>query len=168
MTGITGTLREDQCTFMIMRYVEDKSCRENQNAHFVCNTFFPRKPCRLWDNVEKYDRIGQATDDNIILLMRIALRITTSTDTLRIFDTQCFWAATLVTRISETEMPAPAKKGGGGRCVAVGLSLMPENDEAWGSLGPDLRGGRLLFGIRYVRLLCHRLCIGYEIFWSWV
>jgi hypothetical protein len=28
-------------------------------------TFFP-KSCRLWDNVEKYGGLRQATDDNII------------------------------------------------------------------------------------------------------
>jgi hypothetical protein len=59
MTRITGTLHEDLCTFMItsrsvlfnMRYVSDKSYRENQNPHFVFNIFFFRKSCRLWDNV---------------------------------------------------------------------------------------------------------------------
>jgi hypothetical protein len=34
-----------------------------------------------WGNVEKYSRVGQATDDNIILPMRIARWITTATDT---------------------------------------------------------------------------------------
>jgi hypothetical protein len=34
--------------------------------------FFLRKSCRLKDNVEKYGRAGQATDDNIIRRMRIA------------------------------------------------------------------------------------------------
>ena len=48
-----------------MRNVSDKSCRENQNTHFVfCNFFFFRKSCRLWDNVGKYCRAGLATDDN--------------------------------------------------------------------------------------------------------
>jgi len=28
------------------------------------NNIFP-KSCRLWDNVEKYDRARQVTDDNI-------------------------------------------------------------------------------------------------------
>jgi hypothetical protein len=28
-------------------------------------TFFFRKSCSLWDNVEKYCIVGQATDDNI-------------------------------------------------------------------------------------------------------
>ena len=43
LTGITGTFREDQCTFLIiprsfllrMRNVSDKSCRENQNTRFM-------------------------------------------------------------------------------------------------------------------------------------
>jgi len=48
MTRKTGTLREDQYIFMIisrsvllrMRNVSDRSCRENQNAHFMLNNFF--------------------------------------------------------------------------------------------------------------------------------
>jgi hypothetical protein len=40
---VTATLREDQCTCLIiscsvllrMKNVSDKSCRENQNAHFT-------------------------------------------------------------------------------------------------------------------------------------
>jgi hypothetical protein len=46
-----------------MRNLSDKRCRENQNAHFVSSNFF-WKSCRLWENVEKYCRRGQATDDN--------------------------------------------------------------------------------------------------------
>jgi hypothetical protein len=39
-----------------MMNVSDKSYRENQNTHFVFSSFFfPRKSCRLWDNVEKCD-----------------------------------------------------------------------------------------------------------------
>jgi len=34
-----------------MRNISDKSCRENQNSHFMFNNFF-WKSCRLWDNVE--------------------------------------------------------------------------------------------------------------------
>jgi len=69
-----GTLHEDQYTFLIisrsallgMRNVSDKSCRENQNTHFMFSDFFsPRKSCPLCDNVEKYGRSGEATDDNI-------------------------------------------------------------------------------------------------------
>ena len=51
LTRITGTLYGDQCTFIFisssvllrMRNVSDKSCRENQKAHFVFNNFFLRK-----------------------------------------------------------------------------------------------------------------------------
>jgi len=38
---------------------------EKLEIHILCSeTFFFRKSCRLWDNVEKYGRPGQATDDN--------------------------------------------------------------------------------------------------------
>jgi hypothetical protein len=45
---MTGTLHEAQYTFVIMsrsvllriRNVSDKSCRGNQNTHFVFNKFF--------------------------------------------------------------------------------------------------------------------------------
>ena len=68
-----GTLHEDPCVFMTMprlvllrmRNVSDKICRENQNTHFVFSNFFFRKSYRLRDNVEKYFRAGQATDDNM-------------------------------------------------------------------------------------------------------
>jgi hypothetical protein len=83
-----GTLRDDLCTFMIIsswillrnRNVSDKSCTENQNTHFMFNTFL-RKSCRLWDNVKKYGRARQATDDSIIQRMRFACWITKATDT---------------------------------------------------------------------------------------
>jgi len=42
------------------------------------NTFFSRKSCRFWDNVEKYDRDGQATDE--IWRMRFACAITKAAD----------------------------------------------------------------------------------------
>jgi len=42
---------------------------------------FLRKSCRLWDNVEKYGRAGQATDDNTIRRMRFAGWVTKATDT---------------------------------------------------------------------------------------
>ena len=44
---MTGTLHEDQCTFLIIsrsvlrvRNVSDRGCRENQNTDFVIDTFF--------------------------------------------------------------------------------------------------------------------------------
>jgi len=74
---MTGTLHEDQHTFVIMprrillrvRNIsgEKKSYRENQNTHFVfCNFLFFRQSFRLWDNVEKYGTAGQAADDNMV------------------------------------------------------------------------------------------------------
>ena len=35
-----------------------------KNPFFIEN-YFPRKSCRLWDNVGKYDTSRQATDDNV-------------------------------------------------------------------------------------------------------
>ena len=59
-----------------MRNVSDKSCRENQNTHFVFSNFIP-KIVRLWDNVEKFCTARHATGDN----MRFASCITKATDT---------------------------------------------------------------------------------------
>jgi hypothetical protein len=50
-----------------MRNVSDKSCRENQNTHFMLSKVFPKSG----DNVVKFGKTGQATDD-IILRMRFA------------------------------------------------------------------------------------------------
>jgi hypothetical protein len=63
-----------------MRSISDKSCRENQNTHFIINNFF-HKSCRLWDNVEKYGTARQATDENMIWHMRIVLWVTKAKDT---------------------------------------------------------------------------------------
>jgi hypothetical protein len=70
---LTGTLQEDLGTLMVifhwillrMRNISDKSCTENQNTLFCSITFF-WKSWHLWDNMEKYGRAGQATDDNTI------------------------------------------------------------------------------------------------------
>jgi hypothetical protein len=50
LTRTTCTLHEDQYTFLIISRsiicitlsVSDKSCRENQNTHFMFNTSFPK------------------------------------------------------------------------------------------------------------------------------
>jgi len=40
---------------------------EKIKTHILCKvTFFFRKSYRLWDNVEKYCRSGQVTDDNMV------------------------------------------------------------------------------------------------------
>ena len=64
-----------------MRNVSDKSCRENQNTHFMFNNFFFRKSCWVGDNVEKCDGARQATDDNIIRHMCFACWINKATHT---------------------------------------------------------------------------------------
>jgi hypothetical protein len=46
-----------------MRNVSDKSCRENQNTHFVFHKLFPK--IVLLGSVEKYGRARQTTDDNV-------------------------------------------------------------------------------------------------------
>jgi hypothetical protein len=45
------------------------------------NKFFPRKSCCLWDNVRKYDRTGQDTDDSVIWRVRFAHWMNKATDT---------------------------------------------------------------------------------------
>jgi hypothetical protein len=60
-TRITGTLHEDLYTFMIiyclillrMRNISYKSCRENQNTHFMLNNFFLNRAFSeiMWRNI---------------------------------------------------------------------------------------------------------------------
>jgi len=38
---------------------------EKIKTHTLCSVTFIKKSCHLWDNVEKYCRAGQATDDNM-------------------------------------------------------------------------------------------------------
>jgi hypothetical protein len=38
---------------------------EDIKTHILCSITFFRKSCRLWANVKKYCRAGQATGDNI-------------------------------------------------------------------------------------------------------
>jgi len=55
---------------------------ENIKTHILFSTtFFSRKSCRLWDNVEKCCRPRQATGDNIIRRVRFACWVTKATDT---------------------------------------------------------------------------------------
>ena len=48
-----------------IKHASDKSCRENQITRVTFSKFFPRKSCRLQNNVEKYDTAGQDTDSVI-------------------------------------------------------------------------------------------------------
>jgi hypothetical protein len=61
-----------------MKNVSDKICRVNQNT-FICSITFIQKSCRLWYNVEKYCRAGQATGDN--MKYDFTYQITKTTDT---------------------------------------------------------------------------------------
>jgi len=89
MTRKMGILHEDRYTFSIisrsvllrMTNISDKCCRDNQSTRFVFRHFFSQKSCRLWNNVEKYFRAGETTDDNRRRLMRVACWITKATDT---------------------------------------------------------------------------------------
>jgi hypothetical protein len=67
-----------------------KTCRENQNT-YLCTLFFPPKSHRLWDNVEKYRRARQATDENKIRRMQFACCITKTTEAhLEYVTLNCF------------------------------------------------------------------------------
>jgi hypothetical protein len=67
LTRKTGTLQEDQCTFIIiprpvfLRHVSDKSCREKRKTYFTSNNFFPPESRAF---VERYAKARQAIDDN--------------------------------------------------------------------------------------------------------
>ena len=79
-----------------MRNVSLKSCRENQNTHFVFNNFFP-KILRLWDNLEEYCRVGQATYDNMTHA-HCMLDNWSFKHTLIICNIYCISTATVVSR----------------------------------------------------------------------
>ena len=49
---------------------------EKIKTHILCSVTFFTKSCPLWDNVEKYGRVEQSADNNIIRRMRFACRIT--------------------------------------------------------------------------------------------
>jgi hypothetical protein len=87
-TRISGTLREGLCTSVIIsrsvllrtRNFSDKSCRENQNTHFVLDDIFPENHVFyeiIWRNAVQLD----ITYDNIIWRMHIACWMPEATDT---------------------------------------------------------------------------------------
>jgi hypothetical protein len=76
--GNNGYFTWRRCTFVISRRILLKMRRvevkivEKIETHLMFNNFFsPWKSWLLWDNVEKYSRAREATDDNIIRRMRI-------------------------------------------------------------------------------------------------
>jgi hypothetical protein len=54
---------------------------EKIKTHILCSITFLRKSCRLWDNLWKFGKAGQVTDDNIVRRMRPACWITESSET---------------------------------------------------------------------------------------
>jgi hypothetical protein len=54
---------------------------EKIKTHILCSITFFRKSRRLRDNVEKYVRARQATDDNIIRCIRFSWWLTKATGT---------------------------------------------------------------------------------------
>jgi len=86
-TRITGTLHEDQHTFMIisrsglrrMKNASASSCKENQNTVSRL-AFHPEIVPFLSDKVQKCGTVRQATHENVIPRMRIVCRITKATD----------------------------------------------------------------------------------------
>jgi hypothetical protein len=79
-----------------VRNVSDESCRENQNTHFMFKLFFS-KIYRLWDHLEKYSIVGQATGDNTTHALYM-LGNQGYKHTLGIRITYCFCAARMVAR----------------------------------------------------------------------
>jgi len=76
---------------LIMRNVSDKSCKKNQNTHFVFSNVL-RKLCRLRDNVEKHCTAGEAIDD-----MHISRWVPKAKkNALRICNCYCFSTSTMV------------------------------------------------------------------------
>jgi len=74
---------------------------EKIRTNILCSLTPPppsRKSCRLSDNVERYGREVQGTDDNTTRRKRIACWTPKATDTLRICNTYCFSTEAVVMR----------------------------------------------------------------------
>jgi hypothetical protein len=63
-----------------MRNDSNKRCKENKKTLFMFNNCL-LKCHRLWDDVGKFGRAGQFTDNNTIGRMRFEYWVTTTTDT---------------------------------------------------------------------------------------
>jgi len=55
-----------------MRNVSEKNLKGNQNTHFVFNNFFSESRTFYEIMYQKYGRVREARDDNIIRRMRFA------------------------------------------------------------------------------------------------
>ena len=62
-----------------MRSISASSCKKIK-VHTLCLVTFFITSCRLWDNVEKYVRARQDTDNGITRRMRFVWLITKATD----------------------------------------------------------------------------------------
>ena len=67
-------------------------------THILYPRTFFQKSCHLWNNLEKYCRVRQATDDCIIGHRHIAWWLPKATHILRICNTYSFSTANMVTR----------------------------------------------------------------------
>ena len=105
LTRITATLYEDQYTFFItsrsvllrMWKVSDKSCRENQNTHFVFSKFFFFENRAVYEEMWK-NIVERGRPQMTVSSMRIACLIPKATrNTLRICyrPTCCLFTATM-------------------------------------------------------------------------
>jgi hypothetical protein len=89
-------LRSYLAQFFLEREMFETKVAEKIKTHFMfSNSFFFRKSCHLWDNVEKYDTARQAIYDYIIQRM---LQKWGYKHTLRTWNTYCFSSATMVAR----------------------------------------------------------------------
>ena len=104
LTRITGTLHEDEYTFLTicslvlfsMKNISYKS-RENQNTQFIFSNFFSCFENRavykiMWKNIVES---GQATDDNMAHV-HCMLHTQVYQNTLRICNINCLSTATVV------------------------------------------------------------------------
>jgi hypothetical protein len=85
LTRVTVTLHDNLCTFMKiscsvlrMRNIWDKSCRENQNTHFMFSNLFSENYAIY---VEKCGRARQGTDDSVVWCMWFVCWMTKATCT---------------------------------------------------------------------------------------
>jgi len=104
MTRTTGTLQEDVCTCVTVcrsilrtRNYFRHTSGENQNTLFMYNNFFWSKIVTFLDNVEECGTARQAKDDN---MEHAPCMLDTKCykHTLRIYNTNCFSKAGIVTR----------------------------------------------------------------------
>jgi hypothetical protein len=96
-------ITEDYCTFMMMsrgillrmRNVSNKSCRENQNTHFIFSNFFNCSVYEvMWKNTVELDRPHVT-----VWHMCIACWVPKTTNTLTICSIYCFLTATVVEKM---------------------------------------------------------------------